>query len=144
MFTRYSRHGAPRVERDAAFMPLEKARTGETSQVPPSPSYPAKSAPPGRIEPLELAQEISEQFGPHADGLSTCEPRTQPRQNGVTDGLRLASVADCPSNLREMRPELSRAEVQRVRDLASRHSIAAKPPLAPFERKIFRSRGTQR
>jgi hypothetical protein len=143
LLTRCSRHGAPRVERDAAYMPPEKARTGEAteaSQVQTSPSYPAKLAPPGLIEPLELAQEISEQSGPQADGLRTCEPRTQPRQNGFADGPRLASVADCPSNLREMRPEPMRTQVQRAHELASRYPIAA----APLKREIFPDRGTQR
>ena len=133
MLTRCSRHGAPHVGRDAAFMPPEKARTGEASQVPQSQPYQAKRAPPGLIKPLELAQEISEQSGPQADGLPTCEPRTQPRQNGFGDGPRLA-------NLRKMRPESLPAEVQRARELA----IAAKRPLAPLKREIFPDRGTQR
>jgi hypothetical protein len=125
-----------------SFMPPEKARTGEASQVPPSPPYPAKRAPPGLIEPLELVREISEQSGPHVDRPRACEPRTQ--QNGFADGLRLARVADGVSNLRKTRPESSRAEVQRARELASRYPIAAKPPLAPLKHENFPDRGTQR
>src|SRR6266496_4093300 len=122
-----------------SFMPPEKARTGEASQVPPSPPYPAKRAPPGLIEPLELAQEISEQ--PHADGLPTCEPCAPPRQNCFTDRLTLASGVDCRSKFWEMP---LRAGVQRPRELASRYPIAAKPPLAPLKREIFPDRGNQR
>src|SRR6266516_4468187 len=117
-------------------MPPEKARTGEASQIPPSPPYPAKRAPPGLIEPLELAQEINEQSGR--------EPGTQPRQKGFADALRLASVAEFLSNLRKRRREASRRALQRAPQLASRYPIAAKPPLAPLKREIFPDRGTQR